>query len=168
MIGPSRVHSHALRDLGEIDVGIGHRGADHRAIDAAARAVRHALHLHQLLVIGAIIVHHREKRNVVMRRSPQHARRVHQVAIVLNIHREAAVFLVGQRRAHCRRRAVADAASRLRRRCTGSACRSPTAAAASSSRIVHRRTSDQSSFLDLRSTVPCESRAVLIGLASQP
>ena len=44
-----------------------------------------------------------------MRRGPQNSRRVHQVAVALNVDGQAAVLAVGQRRAHGRWRAVADA-----------------------------------------------------------
>ena len=101
------------------------------AIDAAIVAVRHALHVHHFLVVGAVVVHDAQQRNAVMRRGPQHAGRVHQVAVVLDVDRQPAVLLVGERRAHRRRRAVADAGAARCRRCTDSACRSSTAAAAS-------------------------------------
>ena len=56
------------------------------------RAVGHALHVHDLLVIGAVVVHDAQQRNLVMRRGPQHAGRVHQVAVGLDADREAAVL----------------------------------------------------------------------------
>ena len=62
------------------------------AIDAAVVAVAHALHVHHFLVIGAVVVHHAQQRNAVMRGGPQHAGRVHQVAVGLDRDREAAVL----------------------------------------------------------------------------
>jgi hypothetical protein len=50
------------RDLREVDVGIVDRRADVRARDAALMAIGHALQVHQLLVIRAVVVHHREQR----------------------------------------------------------------------------------------------------------
>ena len=51
------------------------------------------------------------KRDAVMRRRPQHAGRVVEVAIALNVHRQAAMLAIRQRRAHRRRCSVADAIS---------------------------------------------------------
>src|SRR4029077_15901286 len=64
-------------------------------------------------MIPAIIVHHAEQRNLVMRRRPKDAWRIHQIAVTLDIHREAAVFTIGERRADCGGRAVADAVASL-------------------------------------------------------
>src|SRR3974390_1044790 len=45
-------------------------------------------------MIAAVVVHHVEQRNLVMRRSPQHAGREHQVAVALDVDRqELAEFL---------------------------------------------------------------------------
>ena len=87
------------------------------ARDAALVAVGHALDVHHFLVIRAVVVHHRQQRDLVMRRRPQHAGRVEQVAVALDVHRQPAVLLVGQRAAHGRRRAVADAAPPESPRC---------------------------------------------------
>ncbi len=61
------------------------RGADFDARDTALMAVRHAHHVHRLLVIRAVVVHHAQQRDVVMRRGPEHARGVHQIAVVLDV-----------------------------------------------------------------------------------
>ena len=98
-----------MRQLGIIDIRLGHGGADAGAIDAAIVPVGHDLHLHHFLMIGAVVVHHGEQRNVVMRRGPQNSGGIHQIAVILDIHREAAVFPVGERRAHRGGRAVTDA-----------------------------------------------------------
>ena len=104
-----RVDAHPLRDLREVDVRILDRRPDVRARDAAVVPVGHALQVHDLLVIRAVVVHHREQRNPVMRRRPPHAGRVHEVAVALNRHRQPAVLLVRERGADRRGRAVADA-----------------------------------------------------------
>ncbi len=81
------------------------------SIDAAIGTRGHVREIHRLLMIGAVVVHDGQQRDAVMRRRPQHARRVVQVAVALNIHRQAAMLAIRQRRAHRRRRAVADAVS---------------------------------------------------------
>ncbi|MGA8697796.1 MAG: hypothetical protein WB689_28965, partial [Xanthobacteraceae bacterium] len=53
--------------------------------------------MHHLLVIAAIVVHYGEQRNPVPRRSPQHARRIHQVTVGLDRDREPAHITVGER-----------------------------------------------------------------------
>ena len=100
-------------------------------VDVAIGASGHGRDEHDLLMIAAVVVHDGEQRDLVMRRGPQHAGSVVQIAVVLDVDGQAAVFLVGQRRAHRRRSAVADAVAALSRRCTDSACRSSTAASAS-------------------------------------
>ena len=60
-------------------------------------------------MIGAVVLHDDQKRNLVFRRRPQRARRHHQIAVGLNRHADAPVLPVGERRAHRRRRVVADA-----------------------------------------------------------
>ena len=84
-----------------------------RAIHAAIVLVRHALHLHHFLMIGAVVVHDAQQRNAVMRGGPQDSRRIHQVAVALDVDREPAMLAIGQRRAHRGRRAVADAVPAL-------------------------------------------------------
>ena len=106
---PLRVHAHALRDLREVHVRLVDRRADVPARDAALVAVGHPLDVHHLLVIGAVVVHHGQQRDLVMRGGPQHAGRVQQVAVALDVHRQPPVLPVGQRAADRRRRAVADA-----------------------------------------------------------
>ncbi len=72
----------------------------------------HVLDVHALLMIGAIVVHDAEQRDLVMRGGPQDAGRVVQIAVALDVDGQAAVFAVGQRRADRGRSAVADAVSR--------------------------------------------------------
>ena len=93
-----------------------------RVRDAAIVAVGHDLHLHQLLMIGAVVVHDDQERNAVVRRGPQHAGREHQVAVVLDADGEAAVLAIGERGADRCRRAVADAVAAFACRCSDSAC----------------------------------------------
>jgi hypothetical protein len=52
---PLGIDAHAFGDHGEVYVWIGDRGPDRSAIDAAAVAVSHALHVHDFLVIGPIV-----------------------------------------------------------------------------------------------------------------
>ena len=47
-----------------------------RPCDSAIVAIGHALQVHDLLVIGAVVVHHGEQRNPVMRRRPPDAGRI--------------------------------------------------------------------------------------------
>ncbi len=65
--------------------------------------------MHHFLVVAAVVVHHGELRDLVLCRRPQHARRIHQVAVGLDVDRDAAEVAVGERGAHRGRRAVADA-----------------------------------------------------------
>ena len=51
----------------------------------AVAEARQPLHVHHFLVVGAVVVHHREQRDPVLRRGPQHAGRVHQVAVALDV-----------------------------------------------------------------------------------
>src|SRR5579863_7128795 len=113
---PFAIHAHALRQLGIFDIRRGDGGADSGAIDAAIVAIGHDLHLHYFLMIAAIVVHHAEQRNLMMRGSPEHSGRVHQIAVALDVDREAAVFAIGERRADSCGRAVADAVAALRSR----------------------------------------------------
>ena len=71
--------------------------------------VGHALDVHEFLVIRAVVVHHHEQWDVMMRRGPQYAGGVHQIAVAIDAHRQPPVFLVRQRGADRRRRAVAYA-----------------------------------------------------------
>ena len=79
-----------------------------------SRACCHDLHVHQLLMIGAVIVHDVQQRNLVMRRGPQDAGSVVQIAVALDVHAQASVLLVRQRCADGGRRAVADAVCAVR------------------------------------------------------
>src|SRR5260370_18564132 len=65
-------------------------------------------------MIGAVVVHHREQRDLVMGRGPQHSRSVVQVAVALNADRQPAVLLIGEGCAHSRGSLVADARAALR------------------------------------------------------
>ena len=81
-------------------------------LDPALMPAGHALYVHRLFVIGAVVVHDAQKRNAMMRRGPQHGRDKQKIAVVLNIDAEPAVFAVCQSGAHRGRRAVADPAAR--------------------------------------------------------
>src|SRR5271166_459795 len=106
--GALRVQAQALCELRIINAGVINRGANLGAIDSAAVAIGHDLHLHDLLMIGAIVVHDRQERNAMMRGGPQNSGSVHQVAVALDIHGQPAVLAVRQGRADRGRRAVAD------------------------------------------------------------
>ncbi len=52
---------------------------------------RQPLHMHQLLMVAAVVVHHGEQSGILCRaRRPQYARGVHQVAVALDRDRESA------------------------------------------------------------------------------
>src|SRR6266700_3736199 len=68
--GALGVHPHALRQLGEIHIRVRKRSPDSGAVDSALVPVGHALHVHELFVIGAVIVHDAQQRNAMMRRRP--------------------------------------------------------------------------------------------------
>src|SRR5207247_10386160 len=86
------------------------RGADMRILDAALAPVRHALKMHDLLMVGAVVPHDGEHRNLMMRRRPERARRIHGVAVVLDIDAEPLVrFTMRERGAHRRGQTVTDA-----------------------------------------------------------
>ena len=44
----------------------------------------HFLQMHDLLVIGAIVVHHHQQRDLMVRRGPERARCVHQIAVAFD------------------------------------------------------------------------------------
>ena len=79
------------------------------AVDAALAPVGHALDAHDLLMIGAVVVHHVEDRQAADGGRPQDARRIHQIAVGIDRDGDAAMLLVGDRGARRRRRAIADA-----------------------------------------------------------
>src|SRR5450755_2089202 len=106
---PLGMHAHTLRQLGEVDFRVDQGGTDIGTVDATIVTIGHTLHVHQLLMISAIVVHDTEQRNLVMRRCPQNSRSIHQIAIALNSDCQAPVLLVGQRRAERCRSAIADA-----------------------------------------------------------
>src|SRR5215831_3932388 len=100
--------AHRFRKLVILDAGADRTHVAAQAGHAVAE-VGQALDVHDLLVIAAVVVHHREQRDLVLRRGPQHARCVHEVAVGLDADGEAAEVAVGKRGTHRRRRAVADA-----------------------------------------------------------
>ena len=59
--------------------------SDLRRRNVALTPVRHALHVHDLLMITAVVPHDREHRDLVMRRGPQRAGSIHRVAVVLDV-----------------------------------------------------------------------------------
>ena len=101
--------AHAAGDGGVVDIRVLERGADIHLRHIAAMPRRHGDEVHVFLVIGAVVLHDIEDRNLVMRGGPQRAGIEHEVAVAAERHREAAVLLVGKRRAERRRQIVADA-----------------------------------------------------------
>jgi virginiamycin B lyase len=71
---PFAPHAVGLRELRVIDERIVDRGADVRARHVAVVHARHALDMHRLVQIRAVVEHHVEDRDLVVRRRPQHAR----------------------------------------------------------------------------------------------
>src|SRR5258708_17814199 len=65
-------------------------------------------------MIGAVVVHHRQQRDLVMGRGPQHSRSVVQVAVALNAYRQPAMLLISEGCAHGSGSLVADARAALR------------------------------------------------------
>lgn len=57
---PLRIQAHAPGDHREIEIGVFQLGADAGAVDAAVVTRRHALDVHDFLMTGAVVVHHRE------------------------------------------------------------------------------------------------------------
>ena len=68
---------------------------------------------HHFLVIAAVVVHDGQQRDAMMRGGPQHAGRVVQIAVGLDVDGQAAMLAIRQRRAHRGRCAVAHAARAL-------------------------------------------------------
>ena len=81
-----RPHAHALRQLRIINGWVVDNGANVGAVDATGVAIRYPLNMHQLLMIGAVVVHHGQQWDFVMHRRPQSAWAAHQLAIALEVH----------------------------------------------------------------------------------
>src|SRR5262245_65991222 len=64
--------------------------------------------MHHLLMVTAIVMHHRQQWNPVVCSSPEHTWRVHHVAIGLEVDRESSRIAVGQRRSYRGRRPIAN------------------------------------------------------------
>src|SRR5437867_4250933 len=65
--GSFAVNAQATRNGCVVDIGIPDFRADTGIDDAALMPVGHALDMHDLLMVGPIVVHHAEQRNAVMR-----------------------------------------------------------------------------------------------------
>src|SRR5207247_1782500 len=70
---------------------------------------RHALQMHELLMVRAVVVHDVKNRNPVMRGGPQNTRRVEQVSVRLERHREESLLTIGKRDTQCAANAIAHA-----------------------------------------------------------
>src|SRR5206468_3510321 len=98
-----------LRKLRVVDVRIPDRGADVWILDAALAPIGHALEMHDLLMVGAVVPHDGEHGNLVMRRRPERAWGIHGVAVVLEVDAKPPVrFAMRKRGAHCCRQTVTD------------------------------------------------------------
>ncbi len=64
---PFAVHAIAFGDGSVIDIGFGQSSADIRLIHAAVILVALDLEIHALLVVGAIVVHQTQQRDLVVR-----------------------------------------------------------------------------------------------------
>src|SRR5262249_1477727 len=73
----------------------------------------HDLNLHQLLMVGAIVVHDDQQRNAMMRGGPENPWSKHQVAIILNANGEAAVLAICKCSANRGRCAISHAIAAL-------------------------------------------------------
>src|SRR5579871_3346857 len=98
----------AARQGRVVDERVFEAGADVRVVDAALMPVRHALDVHDFLMIGAVVMHDAQERNAVMRRGPKDSGSVHQIAVVLNAYAKSAVLAVSERCADRCRSGVAD------------------------------------------------------------
>src|SRR5215469_6713151 len=80
-----RPPAHRLCEFMIFDVRIHDAGANWPQIIAqicnAIAEVGEPLHVHELLMVAPVIVHHGEERNLMLCCRPQHARRVHQIAV---------------------------------------------------------------------------------------
>src|SRR5207302_2468513 len=83
---PFSVHAHTLGELGIVDAWVINRGADLSSVNPAAVTIRHDLHLHDLLMVRTVVMHDVQHGDPLMRSSPQNARRIHQIAVALDIH----------------------------------------------------------------------------------
>ena len=109
--GPFGLDAHAFREHRVVDIGIRDLGSDFALVDvdAAIVLVGHALQLHDLLMIRAVVVHHGEQRDAMMRGGPQDSVSHHQIAVGLNGNAEPAMFLVGDGGSQRGRRKITDA-----------------------------------------------------------
>ena len=89
----------AFRDGREIDVGVGQSGPDMRVLDATHTTPAHHLQIHDLLVIGTIVVHDVEDRDTMMGRRPQCPQCVHEITITLYRDTHPPILAVGKRSA---------------------------------------------------------------------
>ena len=96
-------------ELGEIDIRIGDGVADMRAVDAPLALRGHRLHVHDFLVIGAVVMYDVQQRDAVMRGRPERAWREHQVAVAADRDGQAAVLAMGQGRPNAGARQIAQA-----------------------------------------------------------
>src|SRR6185503_19483952 len=82
--------------------------ADARVGDAALMSIGHPLDVHDLLMVGAVVVHHAQEWNPVMRGGPQRSRGVHEVTVILNADAQPAMLPMSERRAHRNRQPASD------------------------------------------------------------
>ena len=126
VIGPCEWTPIPCADPCEVDIRIVDGRPDGRTRDAALVPIRHPLDVHDLLMVRAVVVHQGEQRDLVMRGRPPDTRRVEEVAVALNVHRDSALLLVGERTAHGGWRARSRRPRPRSRRCGDRTGRSPT------------------------------------------
>jgi hypothetical protein len=81
-----------------------------RILDAALMPIGHPLNVHHFLMVGSVVMHHRQQRDAVVRRRPKDPVGIHQVPVRLRVNVEPAVLPVGQCGTHRGRGRKADAA----------------------------------------------------------
>ena len=98
---------------------IGRRGfevhTDMGAGRIGAALVRHVYLMGPVVVVGAVVVHHDQHRDVILDRHPERAEVEHQIAVRLEIDHQPAISFMGQSDAdgHADLRAGAELASRV-------------------------------------------------------
>ena len=89
--------AHAARNHRIVNIRIFKRCADSGIGDAPLMAVGHPLDMHDLLMIGTVVVHDAEQRNAMMCGGPQRARSVHEITVILYADAKPAILPVRKR-----------------------------------------------------------------------
>ncbi len=102
------IDAHAACDHRVIDIRIFNRRTDPCVGYTALMTIGHALDVHDLLVIGTIVVHDAEQRNPMMCRRPKRARRIHEITVILYADAKTPILPVRERGANRCRQTRAD------------------------------------------------------------